>query len=145
LIALVEMILVHKLEGKRDALIFISIGVLMAGAGYISLNILPHTAAAATITVIIITFAEMVCMPFMNSFWIRRTSPHNRGEYAALYSMSWSAAQVVGPFVGGYVIAFGGFGLLWWILGGMSLLIAMGYASIYWVNYRPNEIPNINN
>jgi len=73
----------------------------------------------------------MLCMPFMNSFWISRTTDYNRGEYAALYTMSWSAAQVFAPFIGGEVIAFGGFTLLWYTLGALSLIVAAGYMFLY--------------
>jgi predicted MFS family arabinose efflux permease len=139
LIAVVEMVLIHNLEGKRNILIYISSGILMGAVGFVSLNFVPPTAVAATLIVVLITFSEMLCMPFMNSFWIYRTTVHNRGEYAALYSMSWSASQVIAPFVGGYVISYGGFTLLWWVLGAVSLISSAGYALLYWFNYRNKE------
>lgn len=141
LIAGVEMVLVHRLEGKRNGLIYISFGVLMGAAGYMLLNLLPHTAIAATLIVVLITFAEMVSMPFMNSFWISRTTVYNRGEYAALYSISWSAAQILAPFFGGYIISYGGFYLLWWILAVISLISALGYILLYNINYRTRKSP----
>ncbi|HEY2580253.1 MAG TPA: MFS transporter [Mucilaginibacter sp.] len=144
LIAIVEMVLIHNLEGKRNILIYISTGILMGAVGFVLLNLVPHTAVAATFIVVLITFSEMVCMPFMNSFWIYRTSVHNRGEYAALYSMSWSTSQVIAPFVGGYVISYGGFNLLWWVLAAVSLISAMGYILLYWFRYRSKEILNLN-
>jgi len=144
LIAFIEMVLIHNLEGKRNALVYISIGVLMGAIGYALLNILPQTAISATFIVILITFAEMVAMPFMNSFWINRTTVHNRGEYAALYSMSWSAAQIIAPFIGGYIISFGGFNLLWWVLGGISLVASAGYLLLYRINYHRKETLNLN-
>src|SRR5260221_4988968 len=142
LIAVVEMVLIHNLEGKRNILIYISTGILMGAVGFVSLNLVPPTAIAAILIVVLITFSEMLCMPFMNSFWIYRTTIHNRGEYAALYSMSWSASQVIAPFVGGYVISYGGFTLLWWVLGVVSLISSAGYASLYWFNYRHKETAN---
>jgi predicted MFS family arabinose efflux permease len=131
LIAVIEMVLVHNLEGKRHGLIYISSGILLGSFGFILLNLVPPTAIAAIIIVVIITFSEMLSMPFMNSFWISRTTEYNRGEYAALYTMSWSAAQVLAPFVGGEVIAYGGFNLLWWVLGGLSIIAATGYLFLY--------------
>jgi predicted MFS family arabinose efflux permease len=139
LIAVIEMVMVHQLEGKRNGMIYIICGVLLGGVGYVLLNILPPTVMAAVIVVLIITFSEMLGMPFMNSFWISRTNNHNRGEYAALYTMSWSAAQVIAPFAGSEVIAFGGFNLLWWILGGISLIAALGYLLLYKNTYQQNK------
>ncbi|MFD0748966.1 MFS transporter [Mucilaginibacter calamicampi] len=137
LIVVIEMVMIHKLEGRRNKMVYIIGGVGLGGIAYILLNILPPGAAAAVIVVVLVTFAEMFAMPFMNSFWISRTTPHNRGEYAALYSMSWSAAQIVAPFFGSNVIAFGGFNLLWWIFGGISFLAAIGYYYLYKIMSRP--------
>jgi MFS family permease len=75
---------------------------------------------------------------------LRRTTVHNRGKYAALYAMSWSAAQVVAPFVGGYIISYGGFHLLWWVLGAISLTVSFGYALLYRINNHRKEIVNLN-
>src|SRR6185503_9397336 len=135
LIALVEMVLVHNLEGKRNGLVFIMCGILIAALGFVLLNILPPTAVAAVIVVVLITFGEMMSMPFMNAFWIGRSTANNRGDYAALYSMTWSAGQVIAPLVGGEVIAYGGFNLLWWVLGALSLISSAGYFILYRTNY----------
>jgi len=131
LIALVEMILVHNLEGKRNGLVYIISGILVAMLGFVLLNILPPTATGAIVIVILITFGEMMSMPFMNAFWISRSTVNNRGDYAALYSMTWSTAQVLAPLIGGEVIAYGGFNLLWWLLGGLSLISSTGYFVLY--------------
>jgi predicted MFS family arabinose efflux permease len=144
IIALVEMVLIHNLEGKRNILIYISTGILMGAVAFALLNLVPHTPIAAALIVALITLSEMVCMPFMNSFWIYRTTDHNRGEYAALYSMSWSASQVIAPFVGGYVISYGGFSLLWWVLTIQSLIAASGYLLLYRFKYRSKEILKLN-
>jgi MFS family permease len=54
--------------------------------------------------------------------------------------MSWSAAQILAPFAGGYIISYGGFHLLWWVLGSVSLIAAVGYLLLYRINYRPKQI-----
>jgi MFS family permease len=54
LIALVEMVLVHNLEGKRNGLVYITGGVLLGGIGFSLHNVVPHTALAAFILVIVI-------------------------------------------------------------------------------------------
>jgi predicted MFS family arabinose efflux permease len=132
LIGIVEMVLINYLEGKRHVLIYIVGGVLLGAAGFVLLVYLPASVAGALIIVLLMTFGEMLAMPFMNTFWISRASEYNRGEYAALYSMSWSAAQVCAPVVGGVIISYGGFSLLWWALCGLSVIAAGGY---YWL-YR---------
>jgi predicted MFS family arabinose efflux permease len=131
MIAVVEMVMIHNLEGKRNGLIYISTGILLGGIGFVLLNVVSPTAIAAIVIVILVTFSEMLSMPFMNAFWISRTTEYNRGEYAALYTMSWSTAQIFAPFIGGEVIAYGGFYLLWWLLAGLSAIAAVGYMLLY--------------
>jgi predicted MFS family arabinose efflux permease len=132
LIGVVEMVMIHNLEGKRNGLIYITAGVLVGGAGFLMLIFLPGTTAAALFIVLLMTFGEMLSFPFMNTFWISRSSEYNRGEYAGLYTMSWSAAQIFAPVIGGVIIDYGGFSLLWWGLSGLSVIAATGY---YWL-YR---------
>jgi predicted MFS family arabinose efflux permease len=131
LIAIVEMVMIHNLEGRRPGLVYIYTGIFMGALGLILLNIVPPSAIAAILIVILITFSEMLSMPFMNSFWIQRSQDHNRGQYAGLYSMAWSAAQIIAPVLGGLIIATGGFTMLWWIFAAMSLISATGFFFLY--------------
>jgi predicted MFS family arabinose efflux permease len=137
LICVIEMVLIHNLEGKRHPLRYITIGVLLVGAGFVVLNTLPAHIVSGLIAVLIITFGEMMSMPFINAFWIERSNDHNRGEYAAIYSMAWSIAQIVAPLLGGYVVLASGnqFYVLWWILGAVCLLSAVGFSVLYKLKY----------
>lgn len=127
LIVVVEMVLVHKLDGRRHPLAYISIGVLLTGLTFVFLNILPHNAWIAVLIVVMITFGEIIAMPFMNSFWVSRTNNSNRGSYAAIYGMSWSAAQIIAPAVGSRIITSGGFNNLWWVFASICLFVSIGY------------------
>jgi predicted MFS family arabinose efflux permease len=105
--------------------------VILVGLGFVLLNVLPHGTLSGLAVIVFITLGEIMAMPFTNSFWIARTTENNRGEYAALYSMSWSAAQILAPTVGSLIIVGGGFALLWWILGGVCLVAAIGFSVLY--------------
>ena len=137
MIVAIEMVLIKRLEGRRHILNYIALGILIAGAGFVLLNLLPANALSAIVVVVLVTIGEILSMPFMNTFWITRTTDHNRGEYAALYSMSWAAAQVVAPALGSQVILYGGFRSLWWAIGCLCLVTALGYNLIYRFNYKP--------
>jgi len=76
---------------------------------------------------ILLTTGEITAMPFMNSFWISRTSNSNRGQYAGLYTIAWSTAQVLGPAGGAEVAQHWGFRPLWWLVGSTCLLTAAGF------------------
>ena len=135
LIAFTEMVIIHKLEGRRHPLQYIPIGVLMVGSGFVILNVAPVSALTAFFVVLIITYGEIMAMPFMNSFWIARTTPYNRGEYAALYTIAWSVAQSLGPYVGSHFIGSFGYTVFWWLLGAICSIAALGFVILYKVNY----------
>jgi predicted MFS family arabinose efflux permease len=135
LIAVTEMVIIHKIEGRRHPLQFVPVGVLMVGSGFVILNVLPASAWVAFLVVILITYGEIMSMPFMNSFWIARTTPYNRGEYAALYTIAWSVAQSLGPYAGSHIIGAYGYTTFWWVLGVMCLVASLGFFSIYKFNY----------
>jgi predicted MFS family arabinose efflux permease len=131
LIVVFEMVIINNLEGKRPPLNYITIGVVLTGCTFMLLNFLPAGSWSGVIVLILITIGEMMSMPFMNAFWIVRTSEHNRGQYAALYSMSWSTAQILAPTVGSQIILYGHFTMLWWVLAAMCFISATGFTLLY--------------
>jgi predicted MFS family arabinose efflux permease len=127
LITFFEMVLVFKMEGRREALYYISCGVLFVGTSYLLLNVLPLSLFTALVCMILMTAGEITAMPFMNSFWISRTTTTNRGQYAGLYTIAWSTAQVLGPAGGAGIAQRWGFRPLWWMVCGVCLLAAIGF------------------
>ncbi|MEO6329726.1 MAG: MFS transporter, partial [Ginsengibacter sp.] len=101
IIAFFEMIIIYRLEGRRPHLQFISLGVLLTGTSFIILNAsFISYAQLAIFSMLVISLGEIFAMPFMNSYWILRTQSHNRGQYAALFTVAWSLAQAAGPLAG---------------------------------------------
>ncbi|GEO07755.1 MFS transporter [Segetibacter aerophilus] len=127
IIAAIEMVVVFKLEAKAQPLKFIKFGVWMVGLSYEVFNFLTGEFALALFSMVIITFGEMLSMPFMNSYWISRSQDHNRGQYAALYTMAWGTAQIAAPSVGGFIAARYSFNTLWWIVFVITLAAGVGY------------------
>jgi predicted MFS family arabinose efflux permease len=125
IIAVVEMVLVYKLEGKRRNLHYISFGIFMVGIAFLMLNIPGMGPLLALLIMTLITFGEIFSMPFMTSFWISRSQAVNRGQYAALYTMAWSAAQTLGPLGGSQIAGYFGFKWLWVSVGTVCLIVAM--------------------
>ena len=137
LIVLFEMIMIFKLEGKRPLLHFISVGVILIGIAYLMLN-LPgiNKSILAIIIMLLFTFGEILSMPFMNSYFISRTLPHNRGQYAALFTVAWASAQAIGPIIGGLVAENYGYNILWFAIA----VVCMAIAFLYWLLHRKNDI-----
>jgi predicted MFS family arabinose efflux permease len=126
-IAFIEMILVFKLEGKRKNTFYIFCGVLLCGVAYLMPNVILLTHAPAVIMILLITFGEIFSMPFMNAFWIGRSAPHNRGQYAGLYTIAWATAQTCGPLFGSLIAEESGFDLLWWMVGSLCIFSSVGF------------------
>lgn len=131
IIVVIEMVIVYKLEGRKKNTVYIAAGTLLMAAAYCMLNVFTITAFMAFVMIVFITMAEILAMPFMNSYWIGRSKAHNRGQYAALYTMAWSAAQTFGPMGGAQVAEHYGFKWLWWMVTGLSLLTALGFMRLH--------------
>ncbi len=134
LIALVEMVIVFRLEGKKPYLVLITRGCLLIAASFLILNLpLASGLLVASLSTLLVTIGEMIAMPFMNSYYIARSNQHNRGQYAALYTMAWSAAQVIGSAAGTLAAYRFGFTNWWWMVGGLCALTALGY---HWLHSK---------
>ena len=62
--------------------------------------------------------------------------PHNRGQYAALYTVAWASAQAVGPFIGGLIAENYGYNILWFAVAGVCMVIAL----LYRLLHKKNDI-----
>ena len=131
IIAFLEMIAVYTLEGKRADTWYISFGVLLVGLSYVVLNLFNGSAALiAIVSMLLISFGEILSMPFMNAFWVGRTTSLNRGQYASLYSMAYAVAYVLGPALGSQIVEWYSFSVLWWVIGGMSLISGLCFLAM---------------
>lgn len=137
LIALFEMVIVFKLEGRRPYLTLMSYGALLMGLSFLLLDMpLQNGFTVAVVSMLTITVAEMISMPFMNSFYIARSNEYNRGQYAGLYTMGWSIAQVIGSRSGSLVAGRFGYFNLWVMVSLVCIVAAAGY---YWLQKRMKE------
>ena len=136
IIGLVEMILVNRLEGRRRNLSYIFIGVSLCSLSFFMYNIFPGGKLLAVSAMIVITFGEILSMPFMNSFWISRSTATNRGQYAGLYTMAWATAQVIGPVFGAQLAQHYGFNFLWWVIGSLCVAAAAGFLYMHRIVQR---------
>jgi predicted MFS family arabinose efflux permease len=137
LIALVEMVIVFKLEGRKPYLILMSYGTLIMAFSFLLLNIpFAHGFIIALVFMFFITISEMTAMPFMNSYYIARSTAGNRGQYAALYTMAWSLAQVIGSSSGTQIVQAAGFFNLWCLVAAISFVGAAGYRYLYKQNVK---------
>lgn len=126
IIAFVEMVLVYKLENRKDAVVYMTIGTFLIGLSFLAFNISPAF-VFVLVQMIIVTLGEMLLFPFMNNFWVKRSNETNRGQYAAVYTMSFSAAIVLAPTFASQVATWLGFGALWVINFIICSVAAFGF------------------
>ena len=132
LIAVFEMVIVFKLEKRKPYLVLMSYGsVLMALSFFMLMLPTAWGIYIAIIAMLVVTCAEMIAMPFMNSYYLARTTQVNRGRYAGLYTMTWSLAQMAGSVSGTFVAEKLGFVGLWFLVGILSACAAIGYFGLY--------------
>lgn len=87
-------------------LINISIGILILG-------------------ILFLTFGEMLCFPFSNSFAMSRAPRGHEGRYMALYTMTFSLAHIISSPAGMETISFAGFNTNWLIMGSIGMLAVL--------------------
>lgn len=130
IIVSIEMILVYSLEGTRPLTVFIRTGIFLVGIGFVILNVLPHVAWVAILSVAVVTIGEILSMPFMNSFWISRTAENNRGQYASYYTIAWSIGQIIGPWCGSGIIEQRSYNTLWWLIAATCFTASFGFSRL---------------
>lgn len=129
IIVLIEMVLIYKMEGKRTASFFISIGAFLVGLSFLLLNI-AETFLVTIVAMIIISFGEIFMFPFINTFWVQRSKDHNRGQYGALFTMSFSIALIIAPTMGSQIIHLFGFQTLWYLNFLLCTIAAIGFIKL---------------
>ena len=127
IIVVVEMALVFQLEGKRPPVLYISTGAFLIGLSYIVLNLPLGGLSLALLAMVIITLGEMLMFPFVNTFWVSRSNEYNRGQYAALFTMSFALGQVLAPTFGSQIVQYSSYTVLWYVVFGLCAVASIGF------------------
>jgi predicted MFS family arabinose efflux permease len=127
IIVAIEMVLIYTLEKKNKDMQYIIIGLLLCACAYLSLLIPGPAKLISLIMILFITIGEIMSMPFMNSFWIARCNDKNRGQYAALYTIAWGIANVLGPYLCSALVDATSFETMFVVLGIVLSVTAFGF------------------
>lgn len=124
LIFIFEMPLVKWLENTGYAKLgLMCFGAILTGLSLFVFN-LTSWSGILIISMLLMTFGEMVAFPFSNGFAVERAKKGNQGEYMALYSMSFSIAHIFGHNAGLQMTSTLGFNTTWYIISGIALVCA---------------------
>ncbi|MFJ9035044.1 MDR family MFS transporter [Streptomyces sp. NPDC102406] len=116
---------------RRDPGRLLTVSSLLIGYGF-ALTAFAGSLAAYALTVAVWTLGEMVNAPTQSGLVARLAPAEGRGRYQGVYTTSWSAAALVAPLAGGWVLDSAGAGWLW---AGCAVL-GTGTAVGYWALMR---------
>lgn len=127
MIVLFEMVLVYKLEQRQSTTVYMIWGSLLIGLSFLVLTVAPLL-ALVLLAMLVITFGEMLLFPFTNNFWVSRTNGANRGQYAAIYTMTFSLSLVLAPLLSSRIAKYFNFTTLFVLDFLLCLVAALGFA-----------------
>ncbi|MBA4319477.1 MAG: MFS transporter [Flavobacterium sp.] len=122
LIFMFEMPIVSIMERKQVN----RMKIIFWGAFLISLSfyvlLMDAWVGILGISIIIITFGEILSFPFSNAFAMGRAPRGQEGRYMALYTMSFSLAHIVSSKVGLEIIGIFGYATNWFLMGSFGVV-----------------------
>jgi predicted MFS family arabinose efflux permease len=121
-----EMVIVYVIGDKFRLAHLMALGTLVMGFSFVLLNLFQGH-PVLYIGMAVLSASEILAMPFMATIAVQRSNAANRGAYMGLYTLSYSAAHIISPYLGTSIVAGFGFETLWWTLGGMSVIAATGF------------------
>ena len=87
------------------------------------------------ISMVLLTLGEMISFPYSNSFAMTRSNRGKKGDYMALYTLTFSLGSLIGPNLGMHLSQSYGFQVTWYVMAGiMSISIGLMYG--LWVMIR---------
>lgn len=126
IVFLFEMILVYLIGDKLKINRLIAAGSLLSATAFFFLFGFDGI-WVLFVAVILISFSEILAMPFMATFTVTSSGPENRGSYMGLYSMAFASAFVLAPAIGSFAISEVGFNA-WWLAAGLAAVLnAVGF------------------
>lgn len=91
------------------------------------------------LSVLFLTFGEMFCFPFSNSFAMSRAPRGHEGRYMALYTMTFSGAHIASSKLGMEIIDHKGYNYNWEVMAGIGLFTTFVLVYLYRMVMRETE------
>jgi len=117
-----EMPLVKWLENsKRTKSGLMLIGAILTGLSFIILTTTSWV-GILVVSMLLVTVGEMIAFPFSNAFAMDRSKNGNKGEYMALYSISFSVAHIFSHNGGMHLIESIGYDNTWYVVTALAVV-----------------------
>jgi predicted MFS family arabinose efflux permease len=121
-----EMVFVYLLGQNAGARNLITAGTILVGISFVMLNMADEK-WILYVAMMVLSFAEILAMPFMVTYTVKSSSPKTRGSYMGMYALAYATAFVIAPFMGTRIIAGLGYTALWWIIGIITIVASAGF------------------
>lgn len=136
IIFLFEMPLIKFLEQPRFSIYTILIiSTLVIASSFLVINLSGWT-GVLIIGMFFVTIGEMLNFPFMNRFALDRAERGRSGEYMALFTMTFSVAQIFCHNSGMQLIEKFGYKLTWYL---MAFIIIIACGLFIWLRRSINK------
>ncbi len=104
----------------------IAIGSAIIGAGFAILP-LSTNISVAIISMMIITTGEMLVLPLINDLVASIASKEARGSYFGFFSCVFALPLILCPLLGSWISIHFGAKILWYIVGVVAVIAALGF------------------
>jgi MFS family permease len=84
----------------------------------------------AILYTLVITFSEVLAMPYMMNYSLSRPPSERQGQYSALYSIAYGIANIAAPVVGLGIANRFGFATMFLVLIVLSTFTAVGFVAL---------------
>lgn len=122
LIFLFEMPLIDYLEKKK----YVATKIILAGSVFMTTGffclLISKSIGIIALSISFITLGQILLFSFSNTFAFTRAISGHEGKYMALYTMSFSAAQITSPKIGLTVIDSFSYFSNWLLMGVVGLI-----------------------
>ena len=133
IIVIFEMPLISYLEKRLIPIIkHITMALALLGLSYYIL-FQNFWIGVLIVSIVIITFSEMLGFPYTNKFALNRAKEGFEGSYMALYTIAFSLAHIFSSKIGLGIIDNYGYQINWIVTGTYG---ALGVLLSYWLKHR---------
>ena len=130
IIVVIEMPLIYSIEGRWSMLEITAFGAFLIGFSFVLFNLLGPSVPVAFLMISVLTFGEILTLPFLSSVAMERADRGNKGDYMGLYAMMYSVAHILAPLLGTQIANIWSFQMLWFFMGGIGLIVCFGLLSM---------------
>jgi predicted MFS family arabinose efflux permease len=125
LIFILEMPLIHSIEKSTlNKLKVITWSLVLFALSFYVLNI-TNWVGVLIVSMVLITFGEMLAFPFTNNFAMNRAPEGKEGKYLALYTMAFSTAHIFSAKTGMEIIERLSFETNWFFMGSLGFVAVL--------------------